>query len=45
MGLIPGEGAKIPHASEPKNQKIIKQKQYYNKYNKDFENGPHQKIF
>ena len=45
MGLIPGEGAKIPHASGTKNQKIIKEKQYYNKYNKDFENGPHQKIF
>ena len=43
MGLIPGQGSKIPHASGPKNQKIIKQKQYRNKYTKDFENGPHQK--
>ena len=34
-GLIPGQGAKIPHASGPKNQKI-KQKQYCNKFNKDF---------
>ena len=34
-GLIPGQEAKIPHASEPKNQKI-KQKQYCNKFNKDF---------
>ena len=41
-GSIPGQGAKIPHASRPKNQNI-KQKQYCNKYNKDFKNGPHQK--
>ena len=38
---IPGWGAKIPHASRPKNQNI---KQYCNKFNKDFKkNGPHQK--
>ena len=42
-GLIPGWGAKIPHASWPKNQNI-EQKQYCNKFNKDFKNGPHQKI-
>ena len=41
-GSIPGWGAKIPHASQPKNQNI-KQKQYYNKFNKNFKNGPHQK--
>ena len=41
-GLIPGRGARIPHASWPKNQDI-KQKQYCNKFNKDFKNGPHQK--
>ena len=41
-GLIPGRGAKIPHASQPKNQNI-KQKQYCNEFNKDFRNGPHQK--
>ena len=41
-GSIAGQGAKIPHASRPKNQ-IIKQKQYCNKFNKDFKNGPHQK--
>ena len=41
MGLIPGEGAKIPHASQPENQNI-KQKQYCNKFNKDFKNGLHQ---
>ena len=35
VGLIPGQGAKIPHASRPKNQNI-KQKQDYNKFNKDF---------
>ena len=42
MGLIPGGGAKIPHALGPKNQNM-KQKQYCNKVNKDFKNGPHQK--
>ena len=41
-GLIPGQGAKIPHASQPKNRNT-KQKQYCNKFNKDFKNGPHQK--
>ena len=41
-GLIPGRGAKIPHASRPKNQHI-KQKQYCNEFNEDFKNGPHQK--
>ena len=35
MGLIPGLGTKIPHASGPKT-KNIKQKQYCNKFNKDF---------
>ena len=39
-GSNPGRGAKIPHASGPKNQNI-KQKQYCNKFNKDFKNGPH----
>ena len=34
VGSIPGWGAKIPHASWPKNQNI-KQKQYCNKFNKD----------
>ena len=43
-GSIPGCGAKIPHASRPKNQNI-KQKQFSNKFNKDFKekNGPYQK--
>ena len=40
---IPGWGANIPHASRMKNQSI-KQKRY-KKLNKDFKNGPHQKIF
>ena len=39
---IPGQGAKIPHTSRPKN-KTIKQKQYCDKLNKDFKNGPDQK--
>ena len=38
VGLIPGHGAKIPHASGPKNQNV-KQKQYCNKFNKDFKYG------
>ena len=39
-GLIPGQGAKIPHASQPKHQNI-KQKQYCNRFNKDFKkHGP-----
>ena len=39
-GSIPGQEAKIPHASWPKNQNI-KQKQYCSKFNKHFKNGPH----
>ena len=42
-GSIPGQGVKIPYASKPKNQNI-KQKQYCNKFNKDFKNCPHQKM-
>ena len=34
-GLIPGLGAKIPYALWPKKQNI-KQKQYYNKFSRDF---------
>ena len=44
MGLTPGWGAKIPHASWPKYQNI-NQKQYCHKFNKDFRNGPQQKSF
>ena len=40
VGSIPGQGTKILHASGPRNQNI-KQKQYCNKFNKDFKNGPH----
>ena len=36
-GSIPCQGAKIPHASQPKNQNM-RQKQYRNKFNKDFKN-------
>ena len=39
IDLIPGQGAMIPHISWPPPQnhrKCIKQKQYYNKFNKDF---------
>ena len=41
-GSIPSGGAKIPHASGSKNSNI-KQKQYCNRFNKDFKNGPHKK--
>ena len=41
--LIPGQGAKIPHASQPKKKQIIKQ--YYKKFIKDFKNCPHEKKF
>ena len=44
VGLIPGWGTKIPHASGSKSQNI-KQKQNCDKFSKDFKNGPHQKIF
>ena len=42
LGTISGWGAKIPHASQSKYQNI-KQKQYCNKFSKDFKNGQHQK--
>ena len=42
VGSLPLQGTKIPHASRSKNQNI-KQKQYCNKFNKDFKNGSHQK--
>ena len=42
VGSIPGQGTKIPCASWPQNQNI-KQKQCYNKFNKDFRNDPHKK--
>ena len=38
--LIPGWGAKISHASQPKNQNL-KQKEYCNKFNKGLKNGSH----
>ena len=41
-GSIPGSGAEIPPATWPKIQNI-KQKQYCNKFSKDFSNSPHQK--
>ena len=39
-GLIPDWGVNIPCALWPK-KKTIKQKQYSNRFNKDFKNGPH----
>ena len=43
-GSIPGRGSKIPHALQSENRGV-KQKQYCNKFKKDFKNGPHQKNF
>ena len=43
-GSIPGQGAKIPHASGPEKQNI-KQKQYCDKFNKDFKNVHIKKLF
>ena len=43
VGSTPGQGVKIPHTLGPKNQNT-KQRQYCNKFNRDFKNGPHQKI-
>ena len=40
QGSIPNRGFKIPHASRPKHQNM-KQKQYCNKFNEVFKNGPH----
>ena len=39
---VSGWGAKMPHASWAKNQNL-KQKQYCNKFSKDFKNGSHKK--
>ena len=41
VGSIPDRGARISRVSQPKNQSM-KQKQYCNKFHKDFKNGPHQ---
>ena len=42
VGLYPGQGAEIPRDLQSRNQNI-KHKQYCNKFNKDFKNGPHTK--
>ena len=42
VGSIPGQGTKIPCATWPQKQNI-KQKQSYNKFNKDSRNDPHKK--
>ena len=41
-GSIPDWGAKITCALRPKNQNI-KQRQYCNKFNKNYKYGPHQR--
>ena len=43
LDLIPDWGAMMHYASGPKNQNI-KQKQYCNKFTRDFKNGVHRKI-
>ena len=42
VGWMLGQGAKMPHASVPKNQSI-KQKQYCNKFHIDFKSSPYHK--
>ena len=42
VGLVPDQGSKIPYASRLKTQDI-EQKQYCNKFRKNFKNGPCQK--
>ena len=42
VGSIPGRGSKTPHASRPKNWNM-NQKQYCNRFSKDFKNGPREK--
>ena len=42
VGLIPDQGAGIPHALQPGSQGM-EQEQCCNEFNKDFKNGPHQK--
>ena len=44
VGMIPGQGSKIPHVLGTKNQHI-KQKQYCNKFNKGFKMVFIKKIF
>ena len=43
VGLIPAQGAGIPHACGQKKNQNVKQRQYCNKFNKGFKNGPNQK--
>ena len=43
VGSIPGWGAKIPHASQPKNQSINHRSNIVTNSIKDFKNGPHEK--
>ena len=43
VGSRPGRGAKIPQTDWSKKQNIKKKRQYGNKFNKDFKNGPHKK--
>ena len=40
---VPRQGNKIPYASLIAKKQSVRQKQYCNKFNKDFGNGPHQK--
>ena len=43
---VPSIAGGVSHIPQGKKQpKNIKQKQYCNKFNEDFLNGPHQKIF
>ena len=44
VGLSPGWGANIPYAFQPKKKKPKHKTEatlFFNKFNKDFKNGPH----
>ena len=46
--LVGSQDPAMPHGQnikEKKTKRNIKQKQYCNKFNKDFKNGPHQESF
>jgi len=44
-GSIPGQGIKLPHMTHGQKAEHKQQKQYCNKFNKDFKNGSRQNCF
>ena len=43
VGLIPGQGAKIPCGLQPKTQNIKTEAMLCNKFNKDLKHDPHER--